>query len=149
MDMDFKVAEVTLQYKPTCKKQSKVFGSEEAYNILLPTFNEGTIEYREYAKVLYLNQANEVIAYNTISEGGLTETAVDVRIILQGALLTNAMQIIFAHNHPTGNLKPSPQDDMLTRELQKACQIMRIRFTDHIIMSIDSYYSYREEGRIL
>ena len=149
MDMDFKVAEVTLQYKPTCKKQSKVFGSEEAYNILLPTFNEGTIEYREYAKVLYLNQANEVIAYNTISEGGLTETAVDVRIILQGALLTNATQIIFAHNHPTGNLKPSPQDDMLTRELQKACQIMKIRFTDHIIMSIDSYYSYREEGRIL
>ena len=140
MDMDFKVAEVTLQYKPTCKKQSKVFGSEEAYNILLPTFKEGTIEYREYAKVLYLNQANEVIAYNTIS---------DLRIILQGALLTNATQIIFAHNHPTGNLKPSPQDDMLTRELQKACQIMRIRFTDHIIMSVDSYYSYREEGRIL
>lgn len=149
MNMDFKVAEVTLQYKPTCKKQSKVFGSEEAYNILLPTFKEGTIEYREYAKVLYLNQANEVIAYNTISEGGLTETAVDLRIILQGALLTNATQIIFAHNHPTGNLKPSPQDDMLTRELQKACQIMRIRFTDHIIMSVDSYYSYREEGRIL
>ena len=88
MDMDFKVAEVTLQYKPTSKKQSKVFGSEEAYNILLPTFKEGTIEYREYAKVLYLNQANEVIAYNTISEGGLTETAVDLRIILQGALLT-------------------------------------------------------------
>lgn len=106
--MDFKVAEITLQYKPTCKKQGKVFGSEEAYNILLPTFKEGTIEYRD-----------------------------------------NATQIIFAHNHPTGNLKPSPQDDMLTRELQKACQIMRIRFTDHIIMSVDSYYSYREEGRIL
>ena len=102
MDMDFKVAEITLQYKPTCKKQSKVFGSEEAYNILLPTFKEGTIEYREYAKVLYLNQANEVIAYNTISEGGLTETAVDLRIILQGALLTMPRRSYLLKAQPTG-----------------------------------------------
>ena len=148
MDMDFKVAEVTLQYKPTCKKQSKVFGSEEAYNILLPTFKEGTIEYREYAKVLYLNQANEVIAYNTVSEGGLTETSVDVRLILQGALLTNATQIILAHNHPSGNLKPSSQDDILTKRVQKACEIMRVGFTDHLILSLEGYYSYRDEGRI-
>ena len=84
--MDFKVAEVTLQYKPTYKKQGKVMSSKEAYNILRPTFKKGTIEYREYAKVLYLNQASEVIAYNTVSEGGLMETVVDIRLILQGAL---------------------------------------------------------------
>lgn len=148
MDMDFKVAEVTLQYKPTCKKQGKVISSDEAYNIFLPTFREGTMEYREYAKVLYLNQASEVIAYNTVSEGGLTETAVDVRMILQGALLTNATQIILAHNHPSGNLKPSSQDDMLTRKVQKACEVMRVHFTDHLILSADGYYSYRDEGRI-
>ena len=148
MDMDFKVAEVTLQYRPICKKQGKVISSEEAYSILLPTFREGTIEYREYAKVLYLNQANEVIAYNTISEGGLTETAVDVRLILQGALLTNATQIILAHNHPSSNLKPSSQDDMLTKKVQKACEIMRVGFTDHLILSPEGYYSYRDEGRI-
>lgn len=148
MDMDFKVAEVTLQYKPTCKKQGKVISSDEAYNIFLPTFREGTMEYREYAKVLYLNQASEVIAYNTVSEGGLTETAVDVRIILQGALLTNATQIILAHNHPSGNLKPSSQDDTLTRNVKKACEVMRVHFTDHLILSTDGYYSYRDEGRI-
>ena len=148
MDMDFKVAEVTLQYRPIYKKQSKVISSEEAYSILLPTFREGTIEYREYAKVLYLNQANEVIAYNTVSEGGLTETSVDVRLILQGALLTNATQIILAHNHPSGNLKPSSQDDMLTKKVQKACEIMRVGFTDHLILSLEGYYSYRDEGRI-
>ena len=148
MDMDFKVAEVTLQYRPICKKQGKVISSEEAYRILLPTFREGTIEYREYAKVLYLNQANEVIAYNTVSEGGLTETSVDIRLILQGALLTNATQIILAHNHPSGNLKPSSLDDMLTRNIKNACEMMRVHFTDHLILSADNYYSYRDEGRI-
>ena len=148
MDMDFKVAEVTLQYRPICKKQGKVISSEEAYDILRPTFKEGTIEYREYAKVLYLNQASEVIAYNTVSEGGLTETSVDVRLLLQGALLTNATQIILAHNHPSGNLKPSSQDDMLTRNVKNACEVMRVHFADHLILSADDYYSYRDEGRI-
>ena len=146
--MDFKVAEVTLQYKPTYKKQGKVMSSKEAYNILRPTFKEGTIEYREYSKVLYLNQASEVIAYNTVSEGGLMETVVDIRLILQGALLTNATQIILAHNHPSGNLKPSSQDDILTRNVKNACGVMRVHFTDPLILSADGYYSYRDEGRI-
>ena len=146
--MDFKVAEVTLQYKPTYKKQGKVMRSKEEYNIVCPTFKEGTIEYREYSKVLYLNQASEVIAYNTVSEGGLMETVVDIRLILQGALLTNATQIILAHNHPSGNLKPSSQDDILTRNVKNACEVMRVHFTDHLILSADGYYSYRDEGRV-
>lgn len=148
MNMDFKVAEVTLQYKPLHEKQGKVISSQEAYNILLSTFRDGTIEYREYAKVLYLNQQNEVIAYNTISEGGLTETAVDVRMILQGALLTNATQVILTHNHPSGNLKPSIQDDQLTERLRKACEIMRINLVDHLIVTTNGYYSYKDMGRV-
>ena len=148
MDMDFKVAEVTLQYKSLREKQGKIISSQEAYNILLSTFRDGTIEYREYAKVLYLNQQNEVIAYNTISEGGLTETAVDVRMILQGALLTNATQVILTHNHPSGNLKPSIHDDQLTERLRKACEIMRINLVDHLIVTTNGYYSYKDMGRI-
>ena len=148
MDMDFKVTEVTLQYKSLREKQGKIISSQEAYNILLSTFRDGTIEYREYAKVLYLNQQNEVIAYNTISEGGLTETAVDVRMILQGALLTNATQVILTHNHPSGNLKPSIHDDQLTERLRKACEIMRINLVDHLIVTSNGYYSYKDMGRI-
>lgn len=148
MDMDFKVAEVTLQYKPLREKQGKVISSQEAYNILLPTFREGTIEYREYAKVLFLNQQCELVAYNTISEGGISETPVDVRMIMQGALLTNATQIILAHNHPSGNLKPSIQDDQLTERLRKACEIMRVNLVDHLIMTNNGYYSYKDMGRI-
>jgi DNA repair protein RadC len=148
MDMDFKVAEVTLQYKPLREKQGKVISSQEAYNILLPTFREGTIEYREYAKVLYLNQQCELVAYNTVSEGGISETPVDVRMIMQGALLTNATQIIFVHNHPSGNLKPSIQDDQLTERLRKACEIMRVNLVDHLIVTSNGYYSYKDMGRI-
>ena len=148
MDMDFKVAEVTLQYKSLREKQGKIISSQEAYNILLPTFREGTIEYREYAKVLYLNQQCELVAYNTVSEGGISETPVDVRTIMQGALLTNATQIIFAHNHPSGNLKPSIQDDQLTERLRKACEIMRINLVDHLIVTTNGYYSYKDMGRI-
>lgn len=148
MDMDFKVAEVTLQYKSSREKQGKVISSQEAYNILLPTFREGTIEYREYAKVLYLNQQCELVAYNTVSEGGISETPVDVRMIMQGALLTNATQIIFAHNHPSGNLKPSIQDDQLTERLRKACEIMRVNLVDHLIVTSNGYYSYKDMGRI-
>lgn len=148
MDMDFKVAEVTLQYKPLREKQGKVISSQEAYNILLSTFREGTIEYREYAKVLYLNQQCELVAYNTISEGGISETPVDVRMIMQGALLTNATQVILAHNHPSGNLKPSIQDDQLTERLRKACEIMRVNLVDHLIMTSNGYYSYKDMGRI-
>lgn len=148
MDMDFKVAEVTLQYKPLREKQGKVISSQEAYNILLPTFREGTIEYREYAKVLYLNQQCELVAYNTVSEGGISETPVDVRMIMQGALLTNATQIILAHNHPSGSLKPSIQDDHLTERLRKACEIMRVNLVDHLIMTSNGYYSYKDMGRI-
>ena len=130
------------------EKQGKIISSQEAYSILLSTFRDGTIEYREYAKVLYLNQQNEVIAYNTISEGGLTETAVDVRMILQGALLTNATQVILTHNHPSGNLKPSIQDEQLTERLRKACEIMRINLVDHLIVTSNGYYSYKDMGRI-
>jgi DNA repair protein RadC len=148
MDMDFMAAEVTLQYKTQCQKKGKAMSAREAYDILVSTFREGTIDYKEYAKVLYLNQANEVVAYNTVSEGGITETAIDIRLVLQGALLTNATQVLLAHNHPSGNLKPSPQDNMITQRLKKACEIMRIHLVDHLIITSTGYYSYREEGRI-
>lgn len=148
MNFDYKVAEVELSYKPTQEKRQKVNMSTDAYNVLLPTFRDGTIEYKEYFKVLFLNQASEVIGYATISEGGITETSADVRIILQGALLTNATQIILAHNHPSGNLHPSMEDISLTKRIAEACKVMRIRLTDHIIMSGSSYYSFATEGLI-
>ena len=72
----------------------------------------------------------------------------DVRMILQGALLTNATGIILAHNHPSGTLKPSREDDRLTKRIVEAADIMNIRVNDHIILTSEGFYSYDDEGRI-
>ena len=106
MDIDYTVGEVELTYKSTSKSRNKIYSSEDAYEVLLSTYREGTICYKEYFKVLFLNQAKQVLGYTLISEGGITETCADIRVILQAALLTNSVAIILAHNHPSGNLKP-------------------------------------------
>ena len=72
-------------------------------------------DYRETFKVLYMNQGCQVLGCSTISEGGITNTLADVRMILQGALLTNAVAMVLAHNHPSDSTRPSRQDDEITR----------------------------------
>lgn len=102
----------------------------------------------EEAWVLLLNQSYKLIKAERLSHGGISETAVDIRLILKEALLHNATILVFCHNHPSNNLRPSKQDDAITERLQKACETMRIYFLDHVIITDGSYYSYREEGRL-
>ena len=98
--------------------------------------------------VLLLNQAFKLIKHVRISHGGITETAVDIRIIMKEAILNNATVLAVCHNHPSGNTAPSSQDDQLTRHIKKACETMRIFFLDHVIVTDGNYYSYHEEGRV-
>lgn len=148
MNIDYTVGEVELSYKPKFKNIYKVISSEDAYKVLLPTYKEGTICYKEYFKVLFLNQASQVLGYTLISEGGITDTSVDVRVILQAALLTNSVAIILAHNHPSGNLKPSQEDIKITKQVKDAAQLMRIRVLDHLILTDAGYYSFSDEGQL-
>ncbi len=148
MNIDYKVGEVKLSYKPKNISKYNVTCSEDAYKYLLSTYKKGTICYKEYFKVLFLNQANQVLGYNLISGGGITETTADVRLIFQAALLTNSVALILAHNHPSGNLKPSPEDIRLTKQVREAAQIMRIKVLDHIILSDTEYYSFADEGML-
>ena len=146
LDMDYTVGEVELTYKSTSKSRNKIYSSEDAYKYLLPTYKEGTICYKEYFKVLFLNQDNQILGYTLISEGGITETCADVRLIMQAALLTNSVALILAHNHPSGNLKPSRQDMDITKQVREASNFMRIKILDHIILSDTEYYSFADEG---
>lgn len=148
MNIDYKVGEVKLSYKPKNISKYKVTCSEDAYKYLLSTYKKGNICYKEYFKVLFLNQANQVLGYTLISEGGLTETTADVRLIFQAALLINSVAIILAHNHPSGNLKPSPGDIRLTKQVREASNFMRIKILDHIIISDTGYYSFTDEGML-
>lgn len=148
MKANYTVGEVELIYKSTSKTRSKIYSSEDAYKVLLPTYKEGTICYKEYFKVLFLNQANQVLGYTLISEGGITETSVDVRVILQAALLTNSVALVLAHNHPSGSIKPSRQDMEITKQVKDAARLMRITVTDHLILTDAGYYSFADEGQL-
>lgn len=148
MDIDYTVGEVELSYKPKFKSLHQVTCSEDAYKYLLPTYKEGTICYKEYFKVLFLNQAKQVLGYTLISEGGITETFVDVRVILQAALLTNSVALVLAHNHPSGNPRPSRQDMEITKQVKEAARLMRITVIDHLILTDAGYYSFADEGQL-
>ena len=102
----------------------------------------------EESWVLLLNQDYKLIKSLRLSQGGITETTVDVRLIMKQAILANATIIVLAHNHPSGSLRPSAEDDRLTKSVKQACDLMRIHFQDHLIITDGSYYSYHEEGRV-
>jgi len=98
--------------------------------------------------LLLLNRANKIIRFEIVSEGGITATIADPRVIFKKALTDNATSIILCHNHPSGNLKPSRADEELTRKLVQAAGLLDIRVLDHLIVSDSGYYSFADEGLI-
>lgn len=102
----------------------------------------------EESHVLLLNQSLSFIASKLISRGGITGTVVDVRLVLKESLLAGATQIVLCHNHPSGSLFPSRDDDNLTQKLKLAASNMDIHLIDHIIVTERGYYSYSEQGRL-
>lgn len=102
----------------------------------------------EEAWVLLMNQNFKLIKAVQLSHGGITETAVDIRVIIKNALLCNATVVALCHNHPSGNARPSGDDDRITQRLKKACEVMRLYMLDHLIITDGRYYSYSEEGRL-
>ena len=149
MTTDCIVSEIQLKYQPQPITET-INGAKDIHQLLINrVFDADTIGYKETFKVLLLNNANKIIGYTTISEGGLTSTIVDVRVIIQTALVCNATSIILTHNHPSGNPRPSGQDDSLTKKIKSACELMDIRMLDHIIVTpYGSFYSYCNEGRL-
>ncbi|MBX9735017.1 MAG: DNA repair protein RadC [Chitinophagaceae bacterium] len=101
---------------------------------------------REIFAVVFLNQASKILQVEIISEGGITGTVADPRIILKKALEHQATAIILCHNHPSGNLKPSSADEILTQKIKTAAGFLDIKVADHIIVSSEGYYSFAEEG---
>ena len=97
--------------------------------------------------VLLMNQHYRLIKKLRISHGGITETAVGIRIIIKEAVLANTTILAVCHNHPSGNLSPSSQDDHLTKDIKRACELMHIHFLDHVIITDGQYYSYHEQGK--
>ncbi len=126
--------------------------NSERYDNAVTIFNYmlskiGYIDHEE-AWVLCLNNSFKMIKAERISTGGLTETSFDIRQILRAALINKATVIAVAHNHPSGNLQPSKDDDNVTAKLKMVAQTMRIHLMDHLIISDSGYYSYYEKGKL-
>ena len=98
--------------------------------------------------VATLNRKNKVISKVKISQGGISQTVADVRLILKAGLDALASGLILCHNHPSGNLRPSPEDDRLTQRVQETAKLMEMNLLDHIVLSANGYFSYADEGKI-
>ena len=126
------------------EERPKLETATKIYNEMHPQMQDLDVE--EFW-VLLFNQNYRLIKKVRISHGGISETSVDVRIIIKEAVLANATILAVCHNHPSGNLSPSRQDEELTKAIQRACEVMRIYFMDHVIVTDGQYYSFHEVGK--
>ena len=129
-----KISEVKLTYRSKVKASDriKINGAQDAARILYEYWDKDSIEHVEEFKILLLNRANMVLGIASLFKGGVVGTVIDNRVIFQYALKANAAQIILAHNHPSGNLKPSEVDIATTREVKEAMKLMDIVQLNHL-----------------
>ncbi|MBQ1774397.1 MAG: DNA repair protein RadC [Prevotella sp.] len=127
------------------EERPQINSAEAIYSVMHPKMQDLDVE---EAWILLLNQNFKLIHKERISHGGITGVSVDVRIIIREALLHNATVVAFCHNHPSGSLHPSREDDALTQSIRKACEVMRLHLLDHVIITDGAYYSYHEQGRL-
>jgi DNA repair protein RadC len=142
------ITEVELIYKSTVKPSERpiITTSRDSYAILLQIWSDTKINLLEEFKVLFLNNGNRVLGCYHLSTGGVTGTIADPRLIFTAALKVNACAVILSHNHPSGSLKPSRQDEEITLKMKHAGQFLDIKVLDHIIMSSEDYFSFADEG---
>ena len=105
------------------------------------------MEHHEEVYLILLNQAAQILGVALASKGSVNKTVVDIRIIFQHVILSNSSRIILFHNHPSGNCKPSIDDDELTKRITQLSSLAGVDFVDHLIVGDEGYYSYSNEGR--
>lgn len=148
----YEVAEVKAIYTSNVKpsERTKVCSSKEANKIFHKYWNYQTIELHEEVKILLLNRANKAIGLKNHTSGGGAGCIMDVKQILQIALITNSQSIVICHNHPSGNIYPSESDISITEKIKKVCEALDISLLDHLIITPEKerYYSFADEGRL-
>lgn len=125
----------------------KITSSKESADFIRKFYTDD-IEIFESAFILLLNQANNTIGFAKISQGGITGTVVDPRLVAKYAVESLSTGVILCHNHPSGNLKPSQADILLTEKIKKGLGFLDIRLFDHLIITNEGYYSFADEGII-
>lgn len=145
VDSLLQIAEVELTYKKKKKGVTKIKDSKSAVEIFRRVWHDD-FELRERFYVLYVNRANNVMAVQEISSGGIAGTLVDSKLVFATALKMVASGIILAHNHPSGNMRPSNDDLTITKRIKDGAKLLEMAVLDHVILTDDSYYSFADEG---
>ncbi len=125
------------------EEKIKVISSQTAYNAIKSKLSD--LPHEEFW-VIFLSRNNNVIKTDCISKGGVSGTVVDMRLILKPAIENLASGIILAHNHPSGNLKPSQEDIHLTKKVKEAARLIDMIVQDHLIIGDQEYFSFADEG---
>lgn len=145
-----RVAEIQLSYKSNVKpsERPKIACSKDAYAILKENWDESKIEFVEQFKLMLTNRAHKVLGILEVSTGGVSGTIADPKVIFAAAIKASASGFIVAHNHPSGNLTASQADIDLTKRLREGGKILEIQLLDHVIITIEGYMSFADEGMI-
>jgi DNA repair protein RadC len=141
------LAEISVSYKSKVKfsEMRTITTSKDAVDVFREVWSN-TMEVREEFYILLLNRANKVKAWYRVSEGGVTGTVVDPKMIFSVALKCGACSVIMAHNHPSGATKPSQQDIDLTKKIVSGGKFLEVSVLDHVIMTQETFFSFADEG---
>ncbi|MGN6419321.1 MAG: JAB domain-containing protein [Pseudobacter sp.] len=141
-------AEIELSYKSNVKPSARptITGAEDLQQLFLNHWNEEKLELLEQFKVALISRSNRVLGILNLASGTITGVAVDIRLLFAAALKTKATAIAICHNHPSGNLEPSPADRRLTEKIKAAGELLDIDLLDHIILTEDGYFSFANQG---
>ena len=146
----FQVSEITVSYHPKFKayERPKINSPKDAYEILFNNWNLDKIEMVEQAYILLLNHGHHVIGMSEISCGGVAGTVMDPKVIFGIALKVNASFLVLAHNHPSGDIRPSEADKQITHKMVEVGKLLSLNVLDHLIVTRHRYFSFGDEGLI-
>ena len=137
--------EITLKMKKSDVIQKQIKSSIDCAEVFRQVFDD-SIEIYESMFALYLSRSNKTIGWMKISQGGLSGTVIDTRLILKSGIESLCSSVIICHNHPSGNKQPSEADLKVTQKLKAGCETLEIKLLDHIILTADCYLSLADEG---
>ena len=141
-----KLAEISIKYSPKIKasERIRIRCSQDGERILRPLFSG--MEHHESFYILCLNQANQLLGYHQVSQGGISGTITDIRIIFQVAIKSCASALVLANNHPSNNLQPSEADKKITAKIVEAGKLLDISVLDHLILAEEGYMSFADSN---
>lgn len=144
----YKFPKIKVKVSVTKGDKVTITSPEQMVEVMRSIFDADTFLWTEEVIMVCLNRANDVVGYYKISSGGFSGAILDPRVVMTIALQNASSSIILAHNHPSGNIKPSEGDKAITEKINSACAFFDIKLLDHLIITDESYFSFNESGLI-